>query len=293
MRSFIGAFKVFSRIIPGCSTLMVNLDDTIADCESKQMTQWTDNLLASFHKAQSALTIAHTISLPIPSDQPWIVINGALCKPRIGTTLNVTHNDKLRPAGFSSTKLRGSQWTLLPCEIEALAITVATKHFSPYLVQSHHEACILTKSKPCIQAYEKTLQRRVSSKPPCIYLSVHREPLSGFCKTRIWLCNTTFRFLAVQLRVTIKPARSVPSQGSHRILLSDARQSKTYSVAMSVYFPFTSCTAWLATQAECPDLRATYKCIHREPLSGFCKTRIWLYHTTFRFVHSQSSSVWG
>ena len=48
---------------------MANLDDTIADCESKQMTQWTDDLLASFHKAQSALTIAHTISLPIPSDQ--------------------------------------------------------------------------------------------------------------------------------------------------------------------------------------------------------------------------------
>ena len=193
----------------------------------------------------------------------------------------------------SSTKLRGSQWTLLPCEIEALAITVATKHFNPYLVQSHYEACILTKSKPCIQAYEKTLQRRVSSKPPCIYLSVHREPLSGFCKTRIWLCNTTFRFLAVQLRVTIKPARSVPSEGSPRILLTDTRQSKTYSMAMSVYLPFTSCTAWLATQAECPDLRATYKCIHREPLSGFCKTRIWLCHTTFRFFHSQSSSVWG
>ena len=49
---------------------MANLDDTIADCESKQMTQWTDDLLASFHKAQSALTIAHTISLPIPNDQP-------------------------------------------------------------------------------------------------------------------------------------------------------------------------------------------------------------------------------
>ena len=88
---------------------MANLDDTIAGCESKQMTQWTDDLLASFHKAQSALTIAQTISLPIPSDQPWIVINGAFCKPRIGATLYVTNNDKLRPAGFSSTKLRGSQ----------------------------------------------------------------------------------------------------------------------------------------------------------------------------------------
>ena len=46
--------------------------------------------------------------------------------------------------------------------MEALAIAVATKYFSPYLIQSHHKACILTDSKPCVQAF----QRRALSKSP-------------------------------------------------------------------------------------------------------------------------------
>ncbi|KAL5020775.1 hypothetical protein ScPMuIL_002145, partial [Solemya velum] len=32
----------------------------------------------------------------------------------------------------------------LPCEIEALSIGVAVKHFSPYIVQSKHRTCLLT-----------------------------------------------------------------------------------------------------------------------------------------------------
>ena len=73
MRSFIGGFVVLSRIIPGCSTLLAKLDDTVAGLESKETIQWTDDLCLSFHKAQAALSTAHTISLPIPSDQLWIV----------------------------------------------------------------------------------------------------------------------------------------------------------------------------------------------------------------------------
>ena len=165
MRSFIGAFKVFFRVIPGCPTLLAKLDDTVAGRKSKEMIQWTDDLRASFNKAQTALSSAHTISLPIPSDQLWIVTDGALRKPGIGATLYVTRNDKLSLAGCLSAKLRGSQLTWLPCEVEALAIAVATKHFSPYLIQSHHKACILTDSKPCVQAYEKLCRGDFSASP--------------------------------------------------------------------------------------------------------------------------------
>ena len=42
----------------------------------------------------------------------------------------------MRLAGFFSTKLRDRQVTWLPCEIEALAIAAATKHFSPCIIQS-------------------------------------------------------------------------------------------------------------------------------------------------------------
>ena len=61
-------------------------------------------------------------------------MDGALRKPGIGATLYVIRNDKLRLAGFFSAKLQGSQLTWLPCEVEALAIAVAIKHFSPYLI---------------------------------------------------------------------------------------------------------------------------------------------------------------
>ena len=146
---------MLSRIIPGCSTVLAKLDDTVAGCESKKMSQWTDDLLASFNKAQTALSSTHTISLPILGGQLWIVTDGVLCRPGIGATLYATRNDKLHLAGFFSAKLRGSQLMWLPCEVEALAIAVATKHFSPYLIQSQHKAYIFTDSKPCIQAYEK------------------------------------------------------------------------------------------------------------------------------------------
>ena len=53
----------------------------------------------------------------------------------------------------------------LPCEVEALAIALATKHFSPYLLQSYHKACILTDSKPCVQAYEKLCRGEFSASP--------------------------------------------------------------------------------------------------------------------------------
>ena len=53
----------------------------------------------------------------------------------------------------------------LPCEIEALSIAAATKHFSPYIIQSKTPACILTDSKPCVQSFEKLCRGEFSSSP--------------------------------------------------------------------------------------------------------------------------------
>jgi len=68
MRSFIEAFKVLSHVIPGCSTLLAKLDNTVAGRESKETIQWTDDLRAAFYKAQTALSSPQTILLPIPID---------------------------------------------------------------------------------------------------------------------------------------------------------------------------------------------------------------------------------
>ena len=89
----------------------------------------------------------------------------AVRKPGIVATLYITRGGKLCVAGFFSAKFCGSQQSWLSCEVEALSIAVATKHFSPYLIQSAHCACILTDSKPCVQAFEKLCRGEFSASP--------------------------------------------------------------------------------------------------------------------------------
>lgn len=104
MKSFIGAFKVLSRAIPGFSTLLINLGDAVAGRESKEVIQWTVDLHSSFHQAQAALSQTLTITLPIPGDQLWIVTDGAVLTPGIVATLYLSCAGKLHLAGFLSAK---------------------------------------------------------------------------------------------------------------------------------------------------------------------------------------------
>jgi hypothetical protein len=90
-----------------------------------------------------------------PSDKLWIVTDGSVTKRGIGATLYVSRHQTLLLAVFFSAKLRKHQVNWLPCEIEALSIAAAVKHFSPFIIQSHHSACITTDSKPCVQAIDK------------------------------------------------------------------------------------------------------------------------------------------
>ena len=165
LRSFIGAYKVLFRVIPKCSSYLAPLDAVTAGRPSQESISWTDDLRAAFRSAQNALFSALTITLHGPEDQLWIVTDGAVRDPGIGATLDVTRGDKLHVSGFFSAKLRGSQTTWLPCEVEALSTAAATKHFSPYLIQSFKKACILTDSTPCVQAYEKLCRGEFSASP--------------------------------------------------------------------------------------------------------------------------------
>ena len=73
----------------------------------------------------------------------------------IAATLYIQRNARLFLAGFFCAKLRKHQVTWLPCEIEALSIGAAIRHFTPYIKQSPHQTQVLTDSTPCVQAYEK------------------------------------------------------------------------------------------------------------------------------------------
>ena len=167
MRSFIGAYKVLARVLPGCSSYLSPLNETTAGKQSHDRISWSDELLQSFQKAQSALQRNRTIILPRATDQLWIVTDAGIRNHSIGATLYVYRRDALMLAGFFSAKLQQRQILWLLCKVEALAIAIAVKHFSPYIVQSKHKPCILTDSKPCVQAYEK-LCRGEFSVSPCV-----------------------------------------------------------------------------------------------------------------------------
>ena len=111
LRSFIGAYKALSRVLPSCSQLLAPLDQIISGKESRDAIPWTDTSLVHFHAAQHALKEHKSITLPRPSDQLWIVTDGSVAKSGIGATLYVNRDSKVQLAGFFSAKLRKHQVT--------------------------------------------------------------------------------------------------------------------------------------------------------------------------------------
>ena len=258
MRSFIGAFKVLSRVIPGCWSVLSQLDDTIAGRQSQEPIVWTDDLCTSFSNAQKALSTAQTVTLPKPDDQLWIVTDGAVRNPGIGATLYVTREGKLHLAGFFSAKLRGSQTTWLPCEVEALSIAVAVKHFSPFIVQSNTTACVLTDSKPCVQAFEKLCRGEFSASPrvTTFLATVSRYQASIRHVSGSAILPSDF---ASRNAPPCEDEACQVCSFAKRIADSVVRQASIQDMLTgSARLPFTSRTAWLAIQSECADLRRTH-----------------------------------
>ena len=258
MRSFIGAYKVLARVLPNCSRFMAPLDDIVAGRQSNEAISWSDDLRAAFKEAQLALSSNRTITLPKPDDLLWIVTDGAVRTPGIGATLYVTRGDKLHLAGFFSAKLRGSQVSWLPCEIEALSIATATKHFSPYIIQSNNKACILTDSKPCVQAFEKLCRGEFSTSPR---VSTFLSVVSRFQASVRHVSGAAILPSDFASR-NAPPCQDVTCQVCafiHRTQESVVRQTSIQDILHGhARLPFTTRASWLAIQSECKDLRRTH-----------------------------------
>ncbi|KAK3715784.1 hypothetical protein QZH41_018836, partial [Actinostola sp. cb2023] len=258
MRSFIGAYKVLARVIPRCASLLAPLEDAIAGRQSSDPINWTDELSKDFTTAQTFLSSNRTITLPKPNDQLWIVTDGAVRKPGIGATLYITREGKLILAGFFSAKLRDRQVSWLPCEVEALAIAVATKHFSPYIIQSRHKASILTDSKPCVQAFEKLCRGEFSASPR----------VSTFLSTVSRYQATVQHVAGAAILPSDFASRNAPDCNDMSCQVCSFIKQTEDSVIrhLSVEdilkgtskLPFTSRAAWQSIQAECADLRRTH-----------------------------------
>ena len=258
MRSFIGAYKVLSRVIPRRSSYLTPLDAVTAGRPSQGSINWTDDLRAAFRSAQNALSSALTITLPRPEDQLWIVTDGAVRDPGIGATLYVTRGDKVHVSGFFNAKLWDSQTTWLPCEVEALSTAAATKHFSPYLIQSVKKACILTDSKPRVQAYEKLCRGEFSASPRVsIFLSAvsrYQASVRHVSGAAILPSDFASRNAAACENETCQVCSFI-SQTRDSVVRAVSGQDILQG---NVRLPFTSRPAWVAVQSECPDLRRTH-----------------------------------
>lgn len=258
LRSFVGAYKVLSRVLPRYADLLDPLDKATAGRESREKLLWSEDLLSAFRTAQAALNNHRTITLPQPEDSLWIVTDGSVKNRGIAATLYIHRDGKLLLGGFFNAKLKKHQVTWLPCEIEALGIGTAVRHFSPYIIQSSKPSQVLTDSKPCVEAYHKLQRGEFSaSSRVTTFLSV----VSRY--------SVTVRHIAGVANLPSDFASRNPvdcSDSSCQIckFISETEDSVVRVTSVndvleeSVRMPFTSRAAWLATQHECPDLRRVH-----------------------------------
>ena len=146
LRSFIGAYKVLSRVLPNCSNVIAPLECALTGLQSSDRLLWDENLTSRFKSAQDFLSNHKAIVLPRPSDTLCVVTDGTVTRRGLGATLYVSRTNQLHLASFFSAKLRKHQVTWLPCEVEALSIAASVKHFSPFIIQSSHPKTVLTDS---------------------------------------------------------------------------------------------------------------------------------------------------
>lgn len=258
LRAFVGAYKVLSRVLHGSACLLDPLDQATAGKQSRDLIVWTDQLHACFSTAQEALKDSKAITIPRPGDHIWIVTDASNKSKGLGATLYVLREGKLLLAGFYNAKLKKHQLLWLPCEIEALCIGSAIKHFAPFITQSSHKSQVLTDSQPCVQSYARLCRGEFSS------------------SSRV----TTFLSVVARYQVDVRHisgAANLPSDytsrnpvqcddGSCQIckFVDETAQSVIRSLSVhdvtsgSTKMPFTNRATWLATQLECPDLRRVH-----------------------------------
>ena len=256
MRSFLGAYKMLSRVIPGCSYYLQSLNKSTSGKSSSEKIEWSDTLKTSFEQAQKHLQSNQSVVLPNESDHLWIITDGAASPPGgIGATLYAIRNGKPRVAGFFSQKLNLNQATWFPCEVEGLAIAAAVNFFSAFIIQSKNTTRVLTDSKPCHEAYKKLCKGEFSANSRLASFlnsaSRHHVTIDHIAGTANLLSDFASRnptTCTMEKCQVCQFTKSIDASVVRAISISDIKNG-------SANLPYTNRKAWLVTQAECPDLR--------------------------------------
>ena len=173
--------------------------------------------------------------LPRADDQIWIVTDRSVTRQGIGATVYVSRENKLLLAGFFSAKIRKHQVTWLPCEIEALSIAAAIKHFVEKLCRGEFSA------SPRVTSFLSTVSRyQINVR----HLNSSVNIPSDFASRNASECTEP----RCQIYSFITQLEDSVVRSAH---VQDIMDNQTR-------LPFTTRSAWLAIQTDCPDLRRTH-----------------------------------
>ena len=256
LRSYVGAFKVFNRIVRGCAGYLNDLEKFMSGKKKNEKLVWSDSMLECFKTSQKALSQASVITLPCPSDQLIIVHDGS--KTGIGSVVYLRRGDSMKLGGFFSAKLKVHQQLWYPCEIEALSIATSVNHYSAYIVQSHHRTQILTDNRPCVQAWSKMKRGEFSSSAR---VGTFMSTLSQY--------DVDVQFIKGIFNLPSDfQSRHPPSceenccqvckfiESSENVVIRKGCVEKVLAGHKPV--PFATRSSWKLLQLECPDLRRVH-----------------------------------
>ena len=257
MRSFIGSYKFLSKVIPKHSDFLAPLDKACSKGASSDKIVWTTELENAFQKAKDHLKENKILTLPRKEDKLQIITDAAAISAGLAASLFVIRESKPSLAGLFNARKTSSQAGWLACELEALGIAAAVKHFSPYIIQSQHTTEVLTDSLPCVQAYDK-LQRGAFS---------NSSRVTTFLST-VSRYHVKLSHISGNLNIADYPSRNpIPCDGCCQICkfidqldTSVVREITVKDIlAGHCQIPYMTRNTWIQAQQECPDLNQVYR----------------------------------
>ena len=261
LRSYIGCYKFISRVLPGYAEKLQPLEEACGGKESADKITWSEDLIAAFVSSKNLLKKAKPVALPRVDEQLHIVTDAAVNCAGLAATMLVNRNGKPAIVGHFNTVLRRNQARLLPCEMEALAIGVAIKHYSYYISQSQKRARVLTDSRACVLAYKKMMRGEFSASPKVttflalanrynveiMHIPGNSNAYTDFMSRNPLKCDENKCHICMFAEET-----SVSSVGQLNVADIVSGESRV---------PFATRASWLQVQLACPDLQSVHRYI--------------------------------
>ena len=159
MRSFLGAFKQFTDLVPGYAPLLHPLEAAQAGRGSAEKIEWTDDLSKAFAAAQKATGDLEAVSTPRPTDKLHTFSDFSQEKRAVGGKMLIERYEDGKKiwllAGHYSATIDKAKTKWLPCEGEAAGIKMTLSHFSPWIIENNFFTTHHTDNQPCVQAWNR------------------------------------------------------------------------------------------------------------------------------------------